>query len=67
MFAGIQRERDPNLIHMESEVFGLLRSVGMEEDKIVGYVEPPLKSSMLTPLSFEDAVKELIELKKSLK
>jgi hypothetical protein len=67
MFAGIQRERDPNLIHMESEVFGLLRAVGIEEDRIVGYSEPPPKSSLLAPLSFEDAIKELNDMRKNLK
>lgn len=67
MFAGVQRERDPNLIRMENEIFGLLRDVGLEEDKLVGYSEPSLKSSMLAPLSLEDAIKELIELKKGLK
>lgn len=67
MFAGIQRERDPNLIRMESEVFGLLRNAGIEEDKIVGYVEPSFKPSMMEPLSFEDAIKELLEIKKNLK
>jgi len=36
------------------------------EDKRVGY-EEPLKKSLVTSLSVEDAIKELIELEKKLK
>lgn len=69
MFAGIQRERDPNLIHFEHQVFGLLRDIGKEEDERVGFKEMVKFQSGLHPssLSLEDAIKELIEIEKNLK
>ena len=69
MFAGIQRERDPNLINMEQNVFGQLAQVGFEEDKVVGYTEPKRLNSngILSSLSVEDAIKELLNMEKNLK
>jgi hypothetical protein len=67
MFGGIPRERDPNLVRFETEVFGALKEMVREEDERVGYIEIKSKSSMMEPLSFEDAIKELIEIEKGLK
>jgi len=69
MFAGIQRERDPNLINLEQNVFGQLAQVGFEEDKVVGYIEPKKLNSngILSSLSVEDAIKELLNMEKNLK
>jgi hypothetical protein len=69
MFAGVQRERDPNLIRLEQNVFDLLRNIGVENDKLVGYEEKKKNNSGPLPMSlnFEDAIKELIELEKQLK
>lgn len=63
---GITRERDPNLIKLENNVFSLLKNIGLEEDERVGHVEPPktIKSSLPTALSIEDAIKELIQIHK---
>jgi hypothetical protein len=64
MFAGIARERDPALIKLESDIFGKLIEVGVEEDKRVGFVQTPPRTSLTAALSFEDALKELAEIKK---
>jgi hypothetical protein len=67
MFGGIQRERDPNLIQFENQIFNYFKEVVAEEDKRVGYVENKPKSTTMKSLSMEDAIKELIELEKQLK
>ena len=69
MFAGVHKERDPNLIRLEQNVFNQLKEIGLENDKAVGYTEIKKisTSSLPSALSFEDSIKELLEMQKNLK
>jgi len=60
---GITRERDPNLIKLELNVFQQLKNIGEEEDKKVGFVESKRKPTLKT-LSVEESIKELLEMSK---
>lgn len=60
---GITRERDPNLIKLELNVFQQLKNIGEEEDKKVGFVESKHKPT-LKILSVEESIKELLEMSK---
>jgi hypothetical protein len=66
MLFGVQRERDPNLINLEINIFNSLKEVADEEDIRVGFVEKGIKPNV-SSLSVEDAIKELIVLYKDYK
>lgn len=66
MFAGVVRERDPNLINMEKNIFSQLTQIGMEEDKLVGFIEQKPKPLLAVALSPEEAIKELLNMQKKI-
>jgi hypothetical protein len=55
----IKRERDPNILKLEKDVFAQLRSL-LPQDPVL-----PPQSALATPKSVEDAIKELIEMEKA--
>jgi len=63
---GVTKERDLFFQNLSNNVFSLMSDIVSDEDKRVGY-EEPVKKSLVTSLSVEDAIKELIELEKKLK
>lgn len=71
MFGAI-KERDPNLISLEKDVFSLLNGISEENDRLLGVIPEPKYSNLLdqplcTPLSVEDAIRELLEMQKNSK
>ena len=58
----VQRERDPSLVNLENSVFSQLFELVKEEKP----PKPVYKQNELKVVSYEDALKELAELEKSL-
>lgn len=61
---GIQKERDPNLINLEQNVFQNLLKIKTEEDIKNGYSEVSKSQYKIRHVSVEEALKELIEMSK---
>jgi len=58
----VQKERDPSLVNLENTVFAQLFELVKEEKP----PKPVYKQNELKVVSYEDALKELAELEKSL-
>lgn len=61
---GVQRERDPNWINLEQNVFQNLLKIKTEEDIKNGHVEISKTQHKIRHVSVEDALKELIDMLK---
>ena len=66
---GAVKERDPNLISLERDVFSLLNGISEENDRLLGIIPTPKYSDqpLCTPLSVEDAIRELLQIQKDSK
>lgn len=66
---GVEKFRDPIIDHLVLQTNDLMKSISDEEDKLQGYVEVPVisRNGLSTPLSVEDAIRELMSLKKDIK
>jgi len=58
----VQKERDPSLINLENKVFAQLFELVKEEKP----PQPVYKQNELKVVSYEDALKELMELENAL-
>lgn len=58
----VQKERDPSLVNLENTVFSQLFELIKEEKP----PKPVYKQNELKVVSYEEALKELVELEKSL-
>lgn len=58
----VQKERDPSLVNLENTVFAQLFELVKEEKP----PKPVYKQNELKVVSYEDALKELVELENSL-
>ena len=58
----VRKERDPSLVNLENTVFSQLFELVKEEKP----PKPVYKQNELQTVSYEDALKELVELEKSL-
>ena len=58
----VQKERDPSLINLENKVFSQMFELVKEEKP----PKPVYKQNELKVVSYEDALKELAELEKSI-
>lgn len=56
-------ERDPNLIKLEQSIFGRIQEIASDNNPTL----PDYKNNGIQNISVEDAIKELIELEKSMK
>ena len=61
---GVQRERDPNWINLEQNVFQNLLKIKTEEDIKNGHTEICKSQYKIRHVSVEDALKELIDMLK---
>lgn len=69
---GAIKERDPNLISLEKDVFSLLNGISEENDRLLGIIPEPKYSNqfdqpLCAPLSVEDAIRELLQIQKDSK
>lgn len=62
MIPGVTKERDPNLIALEKNIFSSLKQISEEDDYIKNIPQNPQK--WIGPLSVEDAIKELLDMHK---
>jgi hypothetical protein len=63
---GVHRERDPNLINLESSVFSLMKEISEENDVLLNITPDPSFSDLgwCAPLSPEEAIRELLQMQK---
>jgi hypothetical protein len=63
---GVHRERDPNLINLESGVFSLMKEISEEDDVLHNIIPDPTFSNQgwCAPLSPEEAIRELLQIQK---